>query len=81
MNARTVIRKHPFLRERYIRRLLSEGLVDYISTDCHDMPGRSNHMAEAFERLKADLGEDMALCLTRDNAARLLRESDQAAEP
>ncbi len=75
MNARTVIRRHRFFRERYIRRVLSEGLVDFISTDSHDMPGRSSHMLEAYERLKADLGEEEALRLTHGNADRFLRES------
>ena len=80
MNAKTVIRKHKFFRERYIRRILREGLVDFISTDCHDMPGRHNHMLDAYERLKQDLGEERALELTHDNADRFLRESSQYEE-
>ena len=77
MNAKTVIRKHRFFRERYIRRILEEGLVDFISSDCHDMPGRTNHMLEAYERLAEDLGEARARKLTFGNADRILRESSQ----
>ena len=77
VNAKTVIRKHKFFRERYIRKILREGLVDFISTDCHDMPGRSNHMMDAYERLAEDLGEDQARALTHDNADRFLQESSQ----
>ena len=77
MNAKTVIRKHRFFRERYIRRILEEGLVDFISSDSHDMPGRSNHMLEAYERLEEDLGEKQAWKLTYGNADRFLRGSSQ----
>ena len=77
VNAKTVLRKHTFFRERYIRRILAEGLVDYISSDCHDLPGRSNHMLEAYERLKTDVGEELAGKLTYGNADRFLRESMQ----
>ena len=75
VNAKTVIRKHSFFRERYIRKILAEGLVDFISTDCHDLPGRRNHMLEAYDRLKADLGEEEARALTFGNAEKILRES------
>ena len=77
MNAKTVIRKHRFFRERYIRRILEEGLVDFISSDSHDMPGRSNHMLEAYERLAEDLGEARARKLAFGNADRFLRQSSQ----
>ena len=77
LNAKTVIRKHHFFRERYIRRILEEGLVDFISSDSHDMPGRSNHMLEAYEQLAEDLGEARARKLTYGNADRFLRESRQ----
>ena len=80
MNAKTVIRKHTFFRERYIRRILKEGLVDFISSDSHDMPGRANHMLEAYERLREDLGEEQAEKLTWGNANRILRESGQYVE-
>ena len=75
VNARTVISKHSFFRERYIRRIFDEGLVDFVSTDCHDLPGRRNHMLEAYSRLKTDLGEEAARALTHDNAEKILRES------
>ena len=80
VNAQTVIRRHSFFRERYLRRILAEGLVDFISTDCHDMPGRRNHMWEAFGRLKADLGEESARALTFQNAEKILLESREYKE-
>ena len=77
VNAGTVVRKHKFFRERYLRRLFSEGLVDLISTDSHDLPGRSNKMKAAYEKLREEYGEEYALLLCRGNAEMILRESGQ----
>ena len=75
VNASTVIRRHGFFRQRFIHRLFADGLVDFVSTDCHDMPGRDNHMAEAFEELNARFGGDMAHALTHGNAELILSEA------
>lgn len=67
VNARTVIRRQGFLRQRYLERIIDDELVDFVSTDCHDMPGRENHMAETYEKLAQEYGEDLALALTGGN--------------
>ena len=75
MNARTVVKKHKFFQERWVRKMLDSGMVDYIGTDCHDMPGRGNCMAACFERLKEDLGAEAAHALTHGNAEKILSEA------
>ena len=78
--------QEPFPDDDYKARLeetgryLNEQDMDFLSTDCRDMPGRSSRMPEAYERLKMDLGEERALQLTHDNAHCFLRESSQYEE-
>ena len=72
VNASTLLRKHSFFRQRFFRRIFEDELVDFIATDSHDLPGRDNHMAEAFDWLFANYGEDMAHALTHGNAEKLL---------
>ena len=75
VNARTVIRKLGFFKQRFITRIIKDELVDYISTDSHDLPGRENHMAEAFDTLSAEFGLDLATALTSGNAKKILDEA------
>lgn len=75
VNARTVVKKHKFFKERWVRKLLGSGMVDYVATDCHDLPGRDNCMAACFERLQQDLGPEAAHALTHGNAEKLLSEA------
>ena len=72
MNNSSVVHKHGFFKDRWIRRLLAEGLVDFISSDAHDLPGRKNRMRAAFDRIKADYGREMAHDLAHGNAERLI---------
>lgn len=72
VNANTLLRKHSFFRQRFIRRIFEDGLVDFVATDCHDLPGRDNHMAEAFDRLTVLCGIETAHALTHGNAEKLL---------
>lgn len=75
VNAGTVVRKHKFFRERYLHKIFSEGLVDFVSTDSHDLPGRSNKLKAACEKLTEEYGQDVSRALTHDNALKILLES------
>ncbi len=72
VNANTVLRKHSFFRGRFIRHMFEDELVDFVATDSHDLPGRDNHMADAFDQLTVLYGIDMAHTLTHGNAEKLL---------
>ena len=72
VNAKTVLRKRGFFRRRYLNALFENGLVDFVASDSHDLPGRENRMAEAFTQLCAQYGEGMARALTYENAERLI---------
>ena len=47
------------------------GLIDYVSTDTHDMPGREPLMAQCYDVLVKDYGKETAMALTHDNAQEL----------
>ena len=74
VNASTVLKKHGFFYQRFLNRIFEDELVDFIGTDCHDLPGRDNHMAEAFDQLTVLYGIDLAHALTHGNAEALLSE-------
>ncbi len=67
VNARTVLHKHGFFRQRWIDRLFREGAVDYIASDAHDLPERHCRMLQCYEKLADCLGEDTARRLTGGN--------------
>ena len=48
----------PFGTRRKALRLLKEGRIHLLGTDCHNMQSRSPHMAEARSRIQKRLGDD-----------------------
>ena len=59
INARTLTTKYPFLRRKYMDGLFEEGLVDFIATDTHSMPGRGTCMTKGMDALKERYGEEI----------------------
>jgi protein-tyrosine phosphatase len=60
--------------QRGARRLLEENLVDFISSDAHDLNRRPiTVMAEAFKKIKNDLGEEKGLELFERNPKKILQ--------
>lgn len=75
VNCSLFVHKQGFLRKRWIKALMNNGLIDFVSTDTHDMPGREPAMALCYDILKRDWGEEAAELLTRENARMLLPEA------
>jgi protein-tyrosine phosphatase len=60
--------------QRAARRLLAEDLVDFVSSDAHDLNSRPiTVMAEAFKIIKNDLGEEKTLKLFEKNPEKILQ--------
>jgi len=60
--------------QRAARKLLQADLVDFISSDAHDLNRRPiTVMAEAFRKVKNDLGEEKGLELFEKNPEKILR--------
>ncbi|MBQ6383667.1 MAG: hypothetical protein IJJ42_08725 [Clostridia bacterium] len=56
INGRTLLRKAPLLRRGFQEELFRRGLVDFIATDTHALPGRETCMTPAMEVLKDKYG-------------------------
>lgn len=75
VNCHSFTDKQPFLRRRWLGRLISEELLDYVSTDTHDMPGREPCMNVCFQALEKEFGHEIARALTWYDAQELLEET------
>ncbi len=60
VNARTLTRKISFPRRRFFDSLFTEGLVDFIATDTHAMPGRETCMTAGMQCLREKYGDAVA---------------------
>ena len=60
INARSLTRKQPLLYRGFFDKLFREGLVDYVATDTHAMPGRETCMTEGMRALAEKYGENVA---------------------
>ena len=60
INARTLTHKQPLLRRKYFDGLFKEGLVDFIATDTHALPGRGTCMTRGMEALQEKYGREAA---------------------
>ena len=74
VNCRTFVAKQPFLRRRWLGQLIKEELLDYVSTDTHDMPGREPCMTQCYRTLEKEFGHDVARALTWYDAQELLED-------
>ena len=57
INARSLTRKMPLLRRGFFDGIFKEGLVDFVATDTHSMPGRGTCMTAGMTALKEKYGE------------------------
>ena len=72
VNCSLFVHKQGFLRKHWIKNVMKNDLIDYVSTDTHDLPGREPCMAKCYDILVKEYGEDTAQALTHDNAQELL---------
>ncbi len=60
INARSLLVPQPLLRRRFFDQLFREGLVDFVATDTHSMPGRNTCMTDGMNALAAKYGRELA---------------------
>ena len=60
VNARTLTRKQPILRRKAFDSLFTEGLIDFVATDTHAMPGRETCMTAGMKSLAGKYGDAAA---------------------
>lgn len=60
MNANTVISKKGFFTDRWVKHMLSDGYIDCVATDAHNLTYRACKMRQCHEVLAAKYGKDLA---------------------
>ena len=67
MNAQTVLRSQSFGAKRFVRRLLEEGVVDFVATDAHNTSSRPVCLGDAHQFLAKNYSQELADQLTWKN--------------
>lgn len=75
---RGLMRKSAREQWKFCCRLITEGLVTFMGTDCHDMAGRRPVVLRPYRAVTELVGEPAAEELFRLNAARVLGEAEQS---
>ena len=65
VNARTLLRKQPLLRRKYFDSLFETGLVDFVASDVHAMPGRETCLRDGMQALETRYGRSAAERVSR----------------
>lgn len=64
VNCSTLIGRHGLRLRRSIKRMLSEGIIDYVATDAHNTTYRRAQMSECFTVLEAEYTRELATKVT-----------------
>ncbi|MBQ8081529.1 MAG: hypothetical protein IJ240_06490 [Clostridia bacterium] len=72
VNCSAFVRRQGFRRRRWLGGLVRQGLLDFVATDAHDLPGREPRMRACYETLKREFGETTADDLTGGGQERVL---------
>ena len=59
INARSLTRKQPLLRKSFFDGIFKAGLVDFVATDTHSMPGRETCMKAGMMALRERFGDEV----------------------
>lgn len=72
MNCNTLLTKKGFLTDRWVRKMIENGYIDYVASDAHNVSSRPCSMQSCYELLKTKYGEDTANALCFENQMELL---------
>lgn len=71
-----IVKKHSFFQQHFVKKLLKEGLVDYVASDAHNTSDRSVCLLDAFDVLASKYGTDYARQLTQVNPQELIGDEE-----
>lgn len=66
--------------EKFSRQLIAAGQGYVFASDAHDLPGRKYEMREAFQKLSAEFGKDIAI-IYQNNARNIINGNDVKVSP
>ena len=70
VNAESILGKNGSWVKKFVYKLIKEGLVDFISSDYHNV--RENYMGKAYKKIEKKFGQDIAEKLFTLNAKNLI---------
>lgn len=73
INARSLMRGRFDKRMKWCRRLIENGLVHFVATDCHNADSRKPEIRQAIEKLKEITDEDTVKDITFRNGIRVMK--------
>ena len=66
VNARTLTRKQPFFKRKTFDSFFTEGLIDFVATDTHALPGRESCLTAGMKALQEKYGNITAMTIERN---------------
>lgn len=73
MNCNTVISRKGFLQDRWTRKMIENGYIDYVASDAHNTSSRPCSMQKCYDLLWEKYGEETAAALCWENQMDLLQ--------
>ena len=74
VNADNILGKEGFGTGRFCRKLLKEGLADFVASDCHGSERRITRLGEAFDYVRRKYGSSCAGRLFIENPQRIINK-------
>lgn len=73
MNCNTVLSKKGFFQDRWTRKMIESGFIDYVASDAHNTSSRPCSMQKCYDMLWEKYGQETADTLCYDNQMKLLQ--------
>ena len=74
INADSITGKDGFFTKRYCNKIMKDGLLHFVGSDCHDSAKRSSRIGEAYRMVSAKFGQGYADELFIHNPAEILKQ-------
>ncbi len=74
INVDSILGKTGFAVKQAVKYYLKNGLVDFVSSDAHDIKNRRPELSAAYAYVTKKYGEDYAVRIFRDNAIDMLND-------
>ena len=77
INADSITGKDGFFTKRYCNKIMKDGLLHFVGSDCHNSTKRSSRIGEAYRMVSAKFGQDYADELFIHNPAEILKQKQK----
>lgn len=77
INADSITGKDGFFTKRYCNKIMKDGLLHFVGSDCHNSAKRSSRIGEAYRMVSAKFGQDYADELFIHNPAEILKQKQK----